>query len=344
MYYYTILFCLLCMSYQLSGQNMDQSIEEKINSISKEWYEKYSGYFEENDFLYDKEKNYQAPWQKYNNVSKQEIEDYAELLTDNFSVKFEKRFSKEILVLNFEYPENEKTNELMKLLEHPELILKNGVKLTSNDLNWSTGQECKKINQKKCTKINAGFYDIQNAVDLNEVMFNLKILCSYNFRRIEKNSENDSLKIGDYNFKVIDIVQNKVVILFKNSKCEEIPNLNHLNLDDQHNLIKQLNPQRFTELTKRPSDNRKILGVNSVTKIDSYNYKIFKENTGISYLKYKDLIKKKLLIVLNSSDQETTFNDEFGQIYTVFSSPSKIDYFYLYQPIYLNKKFELQIK
>lgn len=337
------LFFLLATSTHLFGQQMGSSLEDQIDFFAKEWYEKYMNLFEEKDFLSDRQKDYEFPWSMRNH-SKKEVEDYARLLMGNASVTIEKKLSKEVLVLSFSYPDDERSNMLIKHLEFPELIVNENEAIRSNDLNWSTAQQCEQEGTKTCAIVEASFHDVSELINEDRIAFNLKILHKYSYQKIGRDDINSSLTINEFNLNIIDIIDNKIIVAHeKDWKNQDMHNLGYINIDHEGHLIKQLNYQEFLELQRKYGAN-KVMGVNASTRIEAYNYKIFKENTNLSYSGFRKLIDKKLRKVLNATDKDMAFENEFGPLYTVFSSPSKIEDFYFYQPTYIHKKFELRLR
>ena len=123
------------------------------------------------------------------------------------------------------------------------------------------------------------------------IRFKLGFVVGYDSLRLDHTSISKSYKFGDAEIKVIDIIENKVIIQVIHSKMPlSSQQLTLLNFDSIDNVLvgDHLYYNEQSELNaKQPNPKLKKPLFTSMYTIQQVEYEIFKENTELSYEDYK---------------------------------------------------------
>ena len=350
----TIIF--LTFSSVLIGQEIDSTKIKQIEMYGKIMYEMNSIAFKEHKYYSKLDKDYKLPWmvEKY---KLNQLENALDTLIKNSKIEIKQgTFSGLSLEFNSSFPNyiDEGLSDIFKLTIKTNKIINQNKELIKINSNGSSGFGSNSISRLKNGKYyNNKWRTINSRFNIRSeekkeglkgtIIFNSGFVIDYDFIKIDKSSIGKSLFIGDIEFTVIDIIENKIILDFK----QDIKDIKFefVNLDKKGNKISQIPYFDFEKLKKEgkiPSETT-FQGTGSQTIYKS-EFDLFKLNSNLSYVEYKVFAYPKFEEIVNSEDKKETAKKVWGKKYLLFNSADKIQNFYLYKPKYIEKEFEMEIK
>ncbi len=342
-----ITLIILLITSQIKAQKMNVIEAKEANNLIEYWYLEYSNIFKAKSHLSKTVLDYLAPWEQ-TVYSTEDAEKWLALLGKNSYVKEVTHFGKKGLKLlsKFEKPlGNINIRDVIVSFELIPQVTQLEFK-TNNDLN-SSFLTTNNQNNTEC-HFSAGFYDISPSQFIskdNFVKLNMVLLNEVPFKKVTKNGQ--IISLGEQRFKIIETVDNMVVILNlepKSNKSNFLENLNMINLDNQGNKIQSLSPSEILKIkADKPTDSLSYTPYATKTIVE-YNYKVFKNNPNLSFNEYQKQILPKLQKVMTSGHKQSTFKNEFGEVYTIFFTPNTIENAYFNTYKYITKALKLPFK
>lgn len=356
---FTLLF--LTFSSVLFGQEIDSTNSEQIEAYQEFVYDMNSNTFKKQKYYSKLDHYYKSLWLRKTYTTNQ-VNNSLDTLVKNATLEIkEGDFTKYELKFSSYFPPyidigdiNSKAFKLTITSHEVKDLNDNIVKIgsrgyTSFGTMFKSGYENGKSYSNSRKTAYASFR-IQSEVEIQkgglkgEILFNSRFLKGYDYIKIEKSDIGKSLLIGEIEFSVIDIVENTIILDFKQS-LEDVTLFDFVNMDENRKRIAPIEYFDFQELQdegKIPADNF-YQGENLQTMNKSL-INLFKLNPNLSFADFKKLTHKKIVEIVNSENQKETAKKVFGKEYVLFHFADKIQSFYLYMPKYIEKEFQMEIK
>lgn len=332
-----ITLLLLLITTIAVAQEYNSFMLEQIESHEKFSYEGVFELFDAQKVDAEIDQNYKLPWNStlYTEADCKAILD---TLAKNGAINIkEGSFSNHVLELNSHFPEFAKNN----LMDNFKLSIKES-NITNEDLNLKIqnsgtifyGSNSSSVYKNGSTKLhrwrtlNATFNintNINTEIYKGSVIFESGFVYGYDYVKIKKSDIGTKMKIGNYKFKVIDVMNNTVILDFKN-------NINLLDFD----LINLNENEERLIATNGMSSGAKTLYKDI--------YQKFKENPSLSFDEYKKTFHSKFLDLIKSTDLSKEAKEKYlGKEYVAFSSSTKLENAYLYLPKHYSKTFKINL-
>ncbi len=353
----TLTLLFLTFSSVLFGQEIDSTKIELIESYEKIVYQMNSDTFKKQKYYSKLDKAYRFPWLRKEYTTNQ-LNNSLDTLIQNATLKIEEGdFSKFSLKFYSYFPTyiDNIDSELFKLtiISHEikglnDATIKIGSGITGIGTNFSSGYENGKSYSNSRRTINTSFgihleEDMQKEDLKGKVLFNSRFLKGYDYIKIEKSDIRKSLLIGEIEFTVIDIIENTIILDFKQS-LEDVTLFNSANMDDNGNRIVSIGYFDFQKLQdegKIPSDI--FQQGEHLQTMNKSLINLFKLNPNLSFADFKELTHKKIVEIVDSENQKETAKKVFGKEYVLFHFADKIQNFYLFLPKYIEKEFKMEL-
>lgn len=331
----TITGLLLFISILSFGQQKDSTKLKELELLEKLSYGFTSEIFKKPENKSKLDKDYKLPWtQKF--YTEEQFKIALDTLIKNATVKIkEGSFSNHVLEFNSYFPEfiDEGLMEIFDLSIKTNKI-KNGNTILEIDKYGSTGYgsysssgfDDGNLYAHNWRTISTSF-NIKSEMKTGEyegtISFESGFVKDYDYVKINKSDVGKEIKIGDYTFTVIDVLNNSIVLDFKNS-IEELK-FYFVNLNKEGH--------RITSTGKVFSSQTLFKDI----------YLMFKENPNLSFEDFKKIVHPKYLEMIENVEKMTeTQENIFGKKYHVFSSSDKLINSYLYLPKYNSEVFEIE--
>ena len=353
----TILF--LIFSSILYGQRIDSTKIKQIEMYEKIMYEMNSNVFKKQKLYSKLDKDFKLPWkaEKVNTIK--QFENALDTLIQKAKIEISDSFYSLALTFQSSFPTyiEEELFDIFKLtiksydfttLNIKPIKLQKTGSVTYGSYVSSGFKENGELYHSEWKTINMTFnIHSEKKVKKEDLkgsfLFNSGFVTDYDFIKIDKSSIGKSLFIGDIEFTVIDIIENKIILDFKQD-LKDIK-FDFVNLDNKGSKISQIPYFDFEKLKKEgkiPSGTLpQATGSQTINKIE---FDLFKLKPDLSFTDYKIFAHPKFVEILNSENQKETADKIWGKKYLLFFSADKIQNFYLYKPKYIEKEFEMEIK
>jgi hypothetical protein len=318
------------MSYLSFAQISDSEVEYLETYI----YQTTSSAFKVKEYDSKIDNEYTLPWLK-KNIDKLILDSALDTLIKKATIKIDKNsFSDYFLEFNSYFPES-----IKEAPENFQLNIKENKIASQNEiLEFNGGGSSAYSNYIYSTSENGQYSDhnwvsfyksfsIKSEVTSEEfngkITFEASFLYNYDYVKISKSHIGKQLKVGSYLFKVIDIINNLLVLEFeKNIDDEEF---SFVNLNSENRMIKSSIPT-FSKL-----------------KISKEVYKLFKENPNLSFDDFKKVMHPQFLERRKYSNNAKVLSDLiFEKSYIIFSFPGNTLNSYLYLSNRNFKTFEIE--
>ncbi|MCX7546342.1 hypothetical protein OS188_00085 [Xanthomarina sp. F1114] len=343
----------ILLSTHIFGQQMDSIAYKEIDVIIKDHFDSYSHIFKQKLTNSIQTENYIRPWDE-EMLSENTLSAYLNTISNNAKIKTDSSWTNYNRLVIYSYlPEDDNKNILenfkFEIIKHNLIDSNNNVvnvEKYASGKNWSYDQPCNTTGKKPatnlCKKVDSQFKleAIPSEQLLGDVLINTKFLSGYSHIKITDSLLSKSLSLSQEEFTIIEITDNKIVVLNATDKNEFLQKTSFVNLDKNGNRL----GSKLIETKKKANRDQFIWQGQSSQTIDAYNYKLFKENPYLSYDTYKNMVREKLIRVFKSNNREATYKKEYGEIYTIINIGSNIENLYLYTPNYLEKMFTIQLK
>ncbi|MCV9933994.1 hypothetical protein OIU80_17060 [Flavobacterium sp. LS1R47] len=345
---------LILMGFSLSvfSQNKEPSKEEK-EMIYKITYEISKATFKVPDFPFKKVNRRIDEIQKKIIQSEEVINSSVDTLISRGVLKLEKSEYGYDLLFNSRFPSYYKENEEVYIVDfHPvtsklfnlkkELIEIKNVGGTSfgsefmgkykngkvTNLNYTTLRKQDQVNNAVNFKNNNELSEIQGSV-----IYNIKFITDYSQVKLSQKDIGSKFRLNDIEYKLIDIINNVVLIEVVDSKNLDRNNKIHLiNYDEIGNVLVNYSDKEVAELKKKNKKiNDKRAGYSDLSgNVNKRVFDAFKANPAMTFEEYQ----KTFTI-------DDIVNQEGKYIFIETIAPIKND-FVLYEPIYgIERTFEM---
>lgn len=315
--------------------------KDSIKLKQIEFAEKLTYHF--SSLIFNKQENnskidadYQLPWNT-KLYTESESKTALDTLIKNATFKIKKgSFSNHVLEFNSYFPEfvDEELMDIFKISIKKNNLDNKGTNLdiqksgnSGFGFHSSSGYENGNTYSHHWRSLNTTF-NIKTAIKTEEysgsVLFESGFVKGYDYLKITNSDVGKEMKIGNYEFTVIDIINNSVILDFKT------------NIEDLGFTLVNLNKkgQRITSSG--------VMIFSSQTLFKDVYLK-FKENPGLSFEDYKKAFHSKYIeIIKNGKKKKETQENIFGKEYKVFSLSGNLINVYLYMPKYFSKTFEIK--
>lgn len=348
---------LIVFSTTLFGQEIDSTKTKQIEIFEKIMYVMNSEIFKKQKYYSKLDKDYKFPWTD-KIYSPEQLKNALDTLAKNSKIEIkEGAFSNLILEYNSYFPTyiNQEISGIFKLTIDTNQIKGLNDKKTEIEKDGSTGFGSKFSSGFKEGKsysydwktINKSF-NIRSKVNKEElkgkISFRSSFILDYDYVKINESNIGESFHIGELEFKVIDLFDNKVVLDFKQNTKDL--KFSFVNIDDKGNKISQIPYFNFQELKEKDSkisSDASPLPEGSQTMYKA-NYDIFKSKPDLSFDEYKKNVHEKFVNISNSKNQKEMAEKVWGKKYIIFTATDKVQNFFLYLPKnHLEKEFELKL-
>ncbi|WP_298506318.1 hypothetical protein [uncultured Maribacter sp.] len=321
------------LSFSIFSQEMDAIKNNEIEQFAKHLYEKSSYIFKKVDIVPKENKDFLFPWLK-EFPSKDNLKKYLKILKENSTLEINSSIGTVQLQIS-SYLSEDENKDIFKLLDF--VIIKSDLTNQENEKikvgdyigsSWGYDQKChsKKIqtNSSLCKTISSSFkLDVSKEDKIaGELIVKARFISGYAYKEVTMNDINKPIILNDSEFKIINIINNTVVISQENSRSELLDGIGYFNIN---------------------KNGYRVESIGSST-ICTYNYNLFKENPNLSLQDYSKKIHHKLLKIENSDIPDDTYKKEFGENYTILISTDRIEKFILYVPNYEEMEFVVQLQ
>ncbi len=333
-------YLLLFLTIYSYGQKKDTNVLteaellEEVEFIEKLSYDLTSEIFEKksDDSTIDKE--YKLPW---NNLlyTEAQLKTALDTLAKNAVIKIKEGFfSNHVLEFKSSFPEfiDEGLIDIFELSVTASTI-QDGKATLQISKDGSSGFGSLSTSGTKDGKsyshlwrtINKSF-DIKTEIKTNNqkgtVVFESGFINGYDYLNITSSDIGKEIKIGEYTFTIIDILENAIVIYF-NTNIEGI-DFSVINIDKEGYRI------TWPDISYSSQTLSKDI------------YLMFKEKPNLSFEDYKKAVHHKFLKIAKSDQKVKETENVFGKKYHIFSFPGKLTNLFLYMPKYISKSFEIK--
>ncbi|WP_157578197.1 hypothetical protein, partial [Tenacibaculum ovolyticum] len=317
-----VIFFLIISSLSYS-QEKDSIKLKELEFAEKLTYAFTSEIFKKQEHNSKIDKDYKLPWNTklYTEAQSKKALD---TLIKNATIKIKKgSFSNHILEFNSYFPEfiSDDLISIFKLsiktnkIADDSTILK--IQKSGNSgfgFHSSSGFENGNAYSHNWRTISTSF-DIKTKIKTEgfkgTIEFESGFIKGYDYLKIKKSDIGKEMKIGNYDFTVIDVLDNSVILDFK-TNIEDL-GLSLVNLNKKR--------QRITSSGVMFSSQTLFKDV----------YLKFKENPNLSFEDYKKAFHSKFIEIIKKKKKETQKNI-FGKEYRVFTSSGNLIKAYLYMP------------
>jgi len=328
----TLLF--LFISILSFGQEKDSTKFKEIEFAEKLTYSINSEIFTQKEYKTEIDKEYKLPWNSDFYTDKQ-INQAIDTLINNATIKIAKgSFSNYNLTFNSYFPQyiDNRLIDIFKLSIKKNNISNNGNLLdiqTSGNSGFGSHSESGFKNGNSYPynwkTLNSSF-NIKTAIKKEEfkgsVLFESGFVKGYDYQKISIADVGKQMKIGAYEFKVIDVINSSVILDFKS------------NIDDLDFKFVNLNKEGYRIIASE--------SIFSSMTLFNDQYQLFKKNPNVSFEEFKEAFHSKYMELIEVKEKKETLRENiFGKKYKVFSASGSLMNGYLILPKYISKKFEI---
>jgi len=355
-----ILFLLVFISHSLFSQKMDESLLEEIEMFESILYTSKSSSFRQTILINQVNEGFVFPWNDKAKYSDKQLTNSLDSLNKNSILKLEQdEFLGNRLIYNSYFPryiESELLDIFKIVITEVEIFNSSGEKVNVGRRNsifygnkFSSGSKDGNAFSYNWKTVNVSI-SIEKQETIGDLygstVFEAKFVSGYDYKKIDKSDIGSIIKLGNYNYKIVDIIHNNILLSTDGDFKEAYDIIKAVSINNMGDKIEAISISEFKKM-KDNDDN--ITEDNRVTKrkstITNFDYLVFKEIPYISYDEYKSLIHDKMIKIVTSGNSDKIRDEEFGEKYILIETVSEINSLYLYVPKFgIKSEFEVKLK
>ncbi|UII25120.1 hypothetical protein LVD15_17640 [Fulvivirga maritima] len=351
---------LLIFIFSFQGafsQNVDSTLIKQLYFIKKISYGAGSSLFNDSKLYYKTKEADELPWKRERRFSEKELVTITDTLIHNSelslntgkysgtSIRLFTTFPRDILNIDEVFRIQVEQSNLLDSMNNivtidPQPSVFYGSEFSSRYINGENYSH----NWQNLTASFSTNLNIQTKAVKGEITFQVDFILGYDYVEITPDDIGKVFSLNNHDFKVVDIIDNKVVLSIHNEIEEPEIDFKFVNLNDKGLEVSPLSLEDFNELKMQDSTLSFFSMGTGTGKLSQAVYDIFKSKPNIQFEEFDEKIHSKLLQLIEAEDKEGAELKYLGPKYTVIKTAGPISNLYLYCPIYGEvREFDLQL-